>query len=161
MQIFNRRQRPCPCPPSVSNGHQIRPLRASGGYRNQLFDVVGVRVGRIDGPRLRAFRHHHGGPTSMRLGAVLANHHWMALVSRSRMRGFGKGKVVRSGLGSWMRRCDGGCHENGGTLWMGMVCNGGRGGSMAWMREVVGCGLGGDGTIVVVGRLVHVVGSTH
>ena len=60
-----------------------------------------------------------------------------------------------------MRRCDGGCHENGGTLWMGMVCNGGRGGSVAWMREVVGCGLGGDGTIVVVGRLVHVVGSTH
>lgn len=36
-----------------------------------------------------------------------------------------------------------------------MVCNGGRGGSMAWMREVVGCGLGWNGTIVVVGRLVH------
>ena len=93
----------------------------------------------------------------MRLGAVLAYHHWVALVVRSRTRGFGKGKVGRSGLGpvSWLRRCDGGCHENGGTLWMGMVCNGGRGGSMAWMREVVGCGLGWNGTIVVVGRLVH------
>jgi hypothetical protein len=38
---------------------------------------------------------------------------------------------------------------------MGMVCDGGRGGSMAWMREVVGCGFGWNGTIVVVGRFVH------
>jgi hypothetical protein len=36
-----------------------------------------------------------------------------------------------------------------------MVCDGGRGGSMAWMREVVGCGFGWNGTIVVVGRFVH------
>jgi hypothetical protein len=93
----------------------------------------------------------------MRLGAVLAYHRWVALVVRSRTRGFGKGKVGRSGLGpvSWLWRCDGGCHENGGTLWMGMVCDGGRGGSMAWMREVVGCGFGWNGTIVVVGRFVH------